>query len=106
MPVRLLCEEMSDSRDARCACLLDVPLQLFLCLLRDGLVIRRVHRRVDGDEPDDPLPELEKPKSRGGRARIMFLDVEEVYTSEDLLGRVFDKRSIFPIIPWERAFAF
>lgn len=106
MPVRLLCEEMSDSRDARRACLLDARFQLFLCLLRDGLVIRRVHRRIDGDEPDDPVPELEEPKSRGGRARIMSLDVEEVYTSEDFLGRVFDERPIFPIIPWEGASAF
>ncbi len=92
---------MSDSRNARRACLLDALFQLFLCLLRDGLVIRRVQRRVDGDEPDDPVPELEDPKSRGGRARIMRLDVEEVYASEDFLGRVFNERSIFPIIPWE-----
>jgi hypothetical protein len=28
----------------------------------------------------------------------MTFDVEEVYTSEDFLGRVFDERSIFPII--------
>ena len=67
--------------------------------MRDGLVIRRVQRRVDSDEPDDPAPELEEPKSRGGRARIMNWDVEEVYTSENFLGIVFDERSIFPINP-------
>ena len=95
---------MSDSRNARRAHRLDARFQLLLCLLRDRLVIRRVQRRVDGNEPDDPVPELEEPESRGGRARIMILDVEEVYTSEDVLGRVFDERSIFPIIiPWERA---
>ena len=88
---------MSDGRDVRCARLLDVRFQLFLRLLRDGLVVRRVHRRVDGDEPDDPAPELEEPKSRGGRASVVDLDVEEVYASEDFLGRFFDERSIFPI---------
>ena len=89
---------MSDSRNARRARLLDARFQLFLGLLRDGLVVRRVQRRVDGDEPDDLLSELEEPKSRGGRARIMSFDVEQVYTSEDFLGRFFNKRSIYPII--------
>lgn len=98
-PERLLCEEMSDSRDARRASLLDARSQLFLCLLRDGLVVRRVQRRVDGDEPDVPVPELEEPKSRGGRARIMCLDVEEVYTPEDFFGQFFNEWSVFPIIP-------
>jgi hypothetical protein len=96
-PERLLREEMSDGRNARRALLLDARFQLFGCLLRDGLVVRRVQRRVDGDEPDDPLSELEEPKSRGGRARVVILDVEQVYTSEDFLGRVFNERSIFPI---------
>jgi hypothetical protein len=106
IPERLLCEEMSDVRNARRARLLDALFQLFVCLLRDGLVVRRVQRRVDGDEPDDPAPELEEPESRRGRARIMSLDVEEVYASEDFLGRVFDERSIFPIIPKGREGAF
>ena len=88
---------MSDGRDARRACLPDARSQLLARLLRDLLVILRVQRRVDGDESDDLVPELENPKARGGRARIIGLDVEEVYTSEDLLGRIFNERSIFPI---------
>ena len=35
----------------------------------------------------------------------MSLDIDEVNTSEDLLGYVFNERSIFPIIPGG-AFAF
>lgn len=67
--------------------------------MRDGLVVRCVQRRVDGDEPDVPVPELEEPKSRGGGARIMCLDVEEVYTPEDFFGQFLNEWSVFPIIP-------
>jgi hypothetical protein len=39
---------------------------------------------------------FEDPKSRGGRAFVMGLDVREVYASENLLSCVFYIRSVFP----------
>jgi hypothetical protein len=102
VPVHLLCEEMPDGRDARRASLTEPRLEPFPRLFRSHLVIRRVQRRVDSDEPDELVRVFEDPKSRGGRACVMGLDVQEVYTSEDLLGRVFYRRSVFPSFREER----
>ena len=96
-PVRLLGEKVPDDGDARRAVLPEALPQSLLGLLRHRLVVRRVARRVDGDEPDDLVRELEDPEPRGGRARVVLLDVQEVHAAEDFLGRVFHVRSIYPV---------
>ena len=98
MPVRLLREKVPDGGDARRAVLPELLSQLLLWLLRDRLVVRRVAGGVDGDEPDDLVREFEDPKPRGGRARVVLLDVQEVYASEDVLGGAFYERSVFPVV--------
>jgi hypothetical protein len=42
---------------------------------------------------------FEDPKSRGGRAPVMGLDVREVYASENVLGRIFYIWPVFPKFP-------
>lgn len=87
---------MPDRRDARRAFLPEPRLEPVPRLFRGHLVVRRVQRRVDGDESDELVRVFEDPKSRGGRASVMGLDVREVYASENVLGRVFYIRSVFP----------
>ena len=99
LPVRLLREKVPDRRDPRRAFLPEPRLEPFPRLFRGHLVVRRVQRRVDGDESDELVRVFEHPKSRGGRASVMGLDVREVYASENVLARVFYIRSVYPMFP-------